>query len=67
MKPSERIKEIQRKLFEEHRKGCFAHDYEPCGTSLLSCKPTAIQMYLDEVYEAENSAREQLKKNLKPM
>ena len=58
MKPSIRIEEIRKKLAKARGFG------EDLPTAMWI---QAIQDYLDEIYEAENSAREQLKKDIKPM
>ena len=58
MKPSERIEQIAEKLTYEATK---------YGQIDLNIGIKAISTYLDEQYEAEEKARQQLLKDLKPM
>ena len=60
MKPSEKIYQIWEEL-------CKAKGMELDSLGSLPYHPFAIAKYLDEVHEAENSAKEQLKKDLTPM
>lgn len=63
MKPSERIKEIVLKKSAVNSINTYPSTIEK-KIDFMALAIDSVFQYLDEVYEAEKSAREQLKKDL---